>query len=576
MLSEPFYHCSGDHMQRQVVGAAGFGVRAAHAESPEGLDADEGACDAAVEVDVAGLELPACALEVVAVLGVDPAREAVGAVVGNAEGLVEVAGLYDGEDGAEDLLARNPGLSLYLEDGRADEVAVVGISRVFAEHAIAFLLSHVHVTRHLLELRLAYDGSKVHVGALRATDFESFGLLDDLIQNLLVDVGMQDGAARGAALLSRVAVSALDDVRGGGVEIRRVIYYHRVLAAHLGYYPLDPALVLYLSGRQLVDAEPRLHRAGKGDKARPCILYQIVPNLRAVARQEVQDAFGQTRLLEYFGHHGADDASELRGLHDDGVPRDDGSARHPREDGGREVPGSDDDPDAHRLVGVAALLAGDGVDLDPVLEPQHLASVILEEIYGLRHLRVGLEPGLAAFVGFPGEQLELAPLHYRRCPEQYARPCLRRGAAPGLESGGRSLQGHIRLALGCAGRAAHHLRGIGRIHRHYLVVRLDAPAADDRGVAPAQPGANVFQGGPHSFDVLLLGPVEVLFVLVRYQSHVRLLSLHPSGYAPHHVSGDVAGDLGVLLEAPGRVLVPVLPEGHVNPELVPGPDQYAP
>src|SRR5215210_3039932 len=170
MLSKSLYHCSGEHVQRQVVGAAGLGVCAAHAEAPEGLDADEGACDAAVEVDVASLELPACALEVVAVLGVDAAREAVGAVVGDAEGFVEVAGLYDGEDGAEDLLARNPGSALDLEDGRADEVAALRVSGVFAEHAIALLLAHTHVTRHLLELRLANDGSDVHIGAFRAAD----------------------------------------------------------------------------------------------------------------------------------------------------------------------------------------------------------------------------------------------------------------------------------------------------------------------------------------------------------------------------------------------------------------------
>src|SRR5688572_13045007 len=157
-------------MQRQVVGAAGLGVGAAHAEASEGLDADEGAGDAAVEVDVAGLELPARPLEVVAVLRIDAAREAVGAVVGDAEGFVEVAGPYDREDGAKDLLAGDPGLALDLEDGRADEVAVLRVFRVFAEHAIALLLAHIHVTRHLLELRLAYDGSDVHVSALRAAD----------------------------------------------------------------------------------------------------------------------------------------------------------------------------------------------------------------------------------------------------------------------------------------------------------------------------------------------------------------------------------------------------------------------
>src|SRR5215210_2402548 len=284
----------------------------------------------------------------------------------------------------------------------------------------------------------------------------------------------------------------------------------------------------------------------------------------------------QASLLEDLGHHGADDARELRGLHDDGVPRDDGSARHPREDGGREVPGGDDDPDAHRLVGVAALLAGDGVDLDPVLEPQHLASVILEEIYGLRHLRVGLEPGLAALVGLPGEQFELAPLHDCRRPKQYARPCLRRRTAPDLEGSGSRIERHVRLTLGCTGGAADYLGRVRRVDRDDLVVRLHALAAYDRGVAPVQSGADIFQGGPHSFDVLLVRPVKIHFVLVRYQSHVRLLSLQLGGYASDHVPRNVAGDLGVLLETPGRVLVPVLPERHVDPELMPGPDQYAP
>src|SRR5215211_5663004 len=289
-LSEPFDHRPGEHVKRQVVGAAGLGVGAAHAEAAEGLDAYEGAGDAAVEVDVARLELPTRALEVVAVLGVDAACEAVGAVVGDAEGFVEVAGLYDGEDGAEDLLARNPGLAPDLEDGRADEVAALRVSWVFAKDAFALLLADVYVAGDLLELRLTYDGSDVHVSALRATNLEILRLLDDLIQNLVVDVGVQDGPARRAALLARVAVGALDDVSGGRVEVGRVVYDHRVLAAHLGYDPLDPALFLYLFCGELVYPEPRFHRAGKGDKACPRVLHQIVPDLRAVARQEVQDA----------------------------------------------------------------------------------------------------------------------------------------------------------------------------------------------------------------------------------------------------------------------------------------------
>src|SRR5215212_4438956 len=55
-----------------------------------------------------------------------------------------------------------------------------------------------------------------------------------------------------------------------------------------------------------------------------------------------------------------------------------------------------------------------------------------------------------------------------------------------------------------------------------------------------------------------------------------LLSLYLARHAAEHVLRDVASYLRVLLEAPARVLVPVLPEGHVDPELVPGSDEYAP
>src|SRR3712207_9127091 len=62
----------------------------------------------------------------------------------------------------------------------------------------------------------------------------------------------------------------------------------------------------------------------------------------------------------------------------------------------------------HRLVEVAALFARYRVDLHAVPEAQHLAGVVLHEVYGLSHLGVGLGPGLAALVGLPGEQLEPA------------------------------------------------------------------------------------------------------------------------------------------------------------------------
>ena len=197
---------------------------------------------------------------------------------------------------------------LDLEDGRADEVAVVGVAGVLAEDAVPLLLARVHVARYLLELGLAYDRTDVHVGAARRPPILSaLRVLHDLVQDLVVDVGVHDGAARGAALLARVAVGALHDVGRRRVEVGRVVDDHRVLAAHLGDDPLDPALVLYLPGRELVDPEPRRHRAGEGDEARPRVLNQVVTDLGAVAGQVVEDALGEAGFLEDLRDDGADD-----------------------------------------------------------------------------------------------------------------------------------------------------------------------------------------------------------------------------------------------------------------------------
>src|SRR5215218_1663383 len=179
---ESLNDCPGEHVQRQVVWAAGFGVGAAHTKTPEGLDAYQGAGDLAVEVDVAGPQLVAGELEVVAVFGVDAAGEAVGVVVGDAEGISEVAGLYDRENGAEDLLLRHPRLGVYLEEGGRHEVALCGVARVLAEEALALLLAHLYVAGDLLELRLANDGAHpdVHAAFGGHADLEGLSLLDDL------------------------------------------------------------------------------------------------------------------------------------------------------------------------------------------------------------------------------------------------------------------------------------------------------------------------------------------------------------------------------------------------------------
>src|SRR5215207_1263692 len=81
---EPLHDGPGEHVQRQVVWATGFGVGARESEAAEGLYTHQRSGDATVEVHVASLELLAGPLQVVAILRVDAAGEAVRVVVGDA------------------------------------------------------------------------------------------------------------------------------------------------------------------------------------------------------------------------------------------------------------------------------------------------------------------------------------------------------------------------------------------------------------------------------------------------------------------------------------------------------------
>ena len=87
---------------------------------------DEGAGDAAVEVEVADAELAFGAFEVGGFAAEDAAGEFVGEAVGDPEGFGEVAGVHEGEDGAEDFLAGEfVGFGDGPEEVRGDEAALL-------------------------------------------------------------------------------------------------------------------------------------------------------------------------------------------------------------------------------------------------------------------------------------------------------------------------------------------------------------------------------------------------------------------------------------------------------------------
>ncbi len=107
----------------QIVWAAGFGADAGHAEAAEGLAGDECAGASSVDVEVADAELFFGLVDVCGFSCEDAAGEFVCVVVGQLHRLVEVFGMDDGEDWAEDFLGVDGvGFGDACEDVGGDEV----------------------------------------------------------------------------------------------------------------------------------------------------------------------------------------------------------------------------------------------------------------------------------------------------------------------------------------------------------------------------------------------------------------------------------------------------------------------
>lgn len=181
----------------EVVGATGFGVGTGHIETAEGLGADHGAGAFAVEVEVADVEAVGGELEAGGVGGVGGAGEAVLAIVGEFEGVFEVARGGDGEDGAEDFLLEDAGGGGDIgDDGGLKEVAVAWRGAAAGDEA-AFLLADFDVFEDGFAGAFVDDGAHVIGGVLGGSDAEGLGEIDDAVEDGAVDLLVEDEAGAG-------------------------------------------------------------------------------------------------------------------------------------------------------------------------------------------------------------------------------------------------------------------------------------------------------------------------------------------------------------------------------------------
>ena len=156
-----------------------------------------------------------------------------GDVVRPVDRLVVVGEALDGDDGAEDLALDDLVRLLDVrEHGRVHEEAAVAVRAAAREDGRA--LGAVEEPEHAVLLILGDDRAHLDVLALgRVADLDRLDGRNELLQELVVDLGAGDDPRGGGAVLPRVPVAGDLDALGHGGRVGVVEDDHGRLAAEL-------------------------------------------------------------------------------------------------------------------------------------------------------------------------------------------------------------------------------------------------------------------------------------------------------------------------------------------------------
>ena len=305
-------------------------------------------------------------------------------------------------------------------------------------------------------------GQRAHLGTcgIRQIDLERTRHGAELGDHFVVHAALHEGARAGHAGLAAAFKNTTGQSGDGGVHGRIVEHDVRRLAAQLQRHGHE------LAGRGFGNPATALGAAGERHHAHARVLDQCRTDLLTGARQHVQDARRQARLLGDFGQQQTGGRRDFGGLENHRVAcgqcrrdllRLHRHGRVPRRDGGDHAIGL---VDRHRQI-VAACRSDLGAS--------GLAhgGVVAEGGGGALHLGLALAPDLAVFNHLQTGQLLAAALHAIGDAGQDGGACGRQHVAPLLVT--RGLVGHAHrgvCGLGTrGGDLVIHLPG-GRIHRH--------------------------------------------------------------------------------------------------------------
>src|SRR5208282_6236083 len=243
-----------------------FRIGTRHIETARRMRAYHRSRAFAVQVEIADVELAHRAVEFLPRTGVHRARQSELGVVGDFEGVVEIARLDHNQHRAENFFLLQRRLRLNVGNhGGLNEISLAGtgIARAPGDQP-SILLANLDVPENVVH-RSFVDDSR-HVGVQRGIAYGNpLDARFQLLKKLVVDALVDNGARASRTLLPLETESRTGYAFHGGVDIGIGIHHDRVFAAHFEHRALDPDLAWLLLRRGLVDMQSNFARAGEGD-----------------------------------------------------------------------------------------------------------------------------------------------------------------------------------------------------------------------------------------------------------------------------------------------------------------------
>lgn len=247
----------------------------------------------------------------VQVLGVHGRGKTVRGVVGSLNNVVDILELGDRADRAEDLLLHDLHLGSHVrEDGRLDEVALVAVALTTSLNRGTLVLTGLDVSHDTIILQLADLRTLEGIVGKWVADCVLLCALLECLDELVVDALLYENTRPSAAALAVVEVNTEVDPMNGFLDIGVIKNDVGRLASELERHLLQVG-----RGGGLHDLAAYGGGAGEGDLVDIHVRSKSCACGLAEARDQVEDSWGETSLLDELCGHQGGEGSLLSGLH---------------------------------------------------------------------------------------------------------------------------------------------------------------------------------------------------------------------------------------------------------------------